>query len=76
MVSQCVQSRTGASTISIFGGNELWPVAICPSMSLWSDMIYLATRRNQIEQGKPEIPSEDSNGLENPRNRRYNEHGT
>jgi hypothetical protein len=76
MVSHCVQSRTGTSTISIFGGNELWPLAICPRMSLWSNMIYLATRRNQIEQEKPEIPNEDSNGLENPGNSRYNEHGS
>jgi hypothetical protein len=46
-------------------------------------MIYLATRRNQIEQEKPEIPNEDSNGLESPDNglespgnRCYKEHGS
>ena len=60
MVSHCVQSRTGASTIPIFGGNELWPLAVCTRMSLRSNMIYLATRRDQIEQEQPEIPSEDS----------------
>ena len=76
MVSQCVQSRTAASTISIIGGNVLWPQAICTSISLRSNMIYLEIRRNQIEQGQPEIPSEDSNGLQTPGNRRDKEHGS
>ena len=76
MVSQCVQSRTGASTISIFGGNVLWPLAICTRMSLWSNMVYLAIRRNQIEQEQPEIPRKDSNALETSGNRGDKEHGS
>ena len=76
MVSHCVQSRTAASTISIFGGNELWPLAICTRMSLWSDMVYLATRSNQIEQEQHEIPRKDSNALETSGNRCDKEHGS
>ena len=75
MVSHCVQSRTGASTISIFGRNELWPLAVRTRMSLWSNMIYLEIRRNQIEQEKSEIPNEDSKVFETPGNRRDKEHG-
>jgi hypothetical protein len=76
MVSHCVQSRTGASTIPILGRNVLWPIAACTRMSLRSNMIDLATRRNQIEQAKSEIPSEDSKVLETPGNRRDKEHGS
>ena len=76
MVSQCVQSRTGASAVSIFGGNVLWPLAICTRMSPWRNMAYLEIRRNQIEPEQPVIPSEDSKALEKPGNRRNKEHGS
>lgn len=45
-------------------------------MPLWSNMSHPATRRHQIIQYKPEIPSEDSNLLESAGNRRDEKHGS
>ena len=76
VVSQCVQGRTGASTISFVWRDVFWPLAICTRVSLWSNMVDLEIGRNQIEQEEPQIPNEDSNGLDSPSDRRDKEHGS
>ena len=76
VVSQCVQGRTGASTISFVWRDVFWPLAICTRVSLWSNMVDLEIGRNQIEQEEPQIPNEDSNGLDSPSDRCDKEHGS
>ena len=75
MICHCVQSGTAASTISILGGNVFWPLTPRTRMALGSDMSYFATRCHQIVQYCPEVPSEDSNVLDNLGDRCDKEHG-